>query len=113
MEYDLVSPLNPAPPGGHGKGPRSPLAAWALRPNSCVIPECGLQIDPSRLMCRHDWRLVPKELQDRIWTTWRSGRPQVPSEHRAAVSDAIAAVLACRHHDPVDNASFSRRTWSR
>jgi len=37
--------------------------------------------------------MVPKELRDQVWATWRSGQGALSSEHRAAVRSAVTAVL--------------------
>ena len=56
----------------------------------CPAAGCGNQIDPTRLMCRAHWYLVPRELRDRVWATWRSGTGAQSPEHRAAVLTALA-----------------------
>src|SRR5712692_1936277 len=81
---------------GRGRGPRSQLAALQPRASRCPIPGCGEQIDPTRLMCRRDWYLVPKELRDQVWATWRSGQGAFTREHQAAVLRAISAVQQLR-----------------
>jgi hypothetical protein len=69
----------------------------SLRPASrCPVSRCGNQIDPSRLMCRVHWYLVPKQLRDRVWATWRSGRGAGSAEHQQAVLTAIAASQRAR-----------------
>jgi len=44
-------------------------------------------------MCRSHWYMVPKELRDQVWATWRSGQGAFSSEHREAVRTAVTAVL--------------------
>jgi hypothetical protein len=39
---------------------------------TCVIPNCGEAISPSHLMCQHHWRMVPKQLQTKVWSTWKA-----------------------------------------
>jgi hypothetical protein len=80
-----------AAPSGRGRGPRGQPAALQPRASRCPIPGCGEQIDPTRLMCRRDWYLVPRELRDQVWATWRSGHGAFTSEHQAAVLMAIGA----------------------
>ena len=80
-------------PGGPGRGPRGRLSALH-RGRCCPIPGCGGQIDPSRLMCRRHWYLVPKRLRDHVWATWRSGQGALGPEHEEAVRLAIAACEA-------------------
>jgi hypothetical protein len=80
--------------GGHGRGPRGRLATLYSGARSCPIAGCARQIDPSRLMCRCHWYTVPKELRDRVWSTWRSGQGAYSRAHQDAVSQAISAVMA-------------------
>ena len=80
--------------GGCGRGPRGQLATLSPGINRCPIPRCGSQIDLSRLMCRLHWYLVPKELRDQVWATWRSGQGAFSREHRDAVHKAVIAVLS-------------------
>lgn len=79
--------------GGRGRGPRGQLATLWSGVDWCPIKRCGRQIDPSRLMCRSHWYMVPKELRDQVWATWRSGQGAFSSEHREAVRRAVIAVL--------------------
>jgi hypothetical protein len=76
---------------GRGRGPGSKDTALAQRARRCPIPYCGELIDPSRLMCRTHWHLIPKQLRDRVWATWRSGEEALSSEHLEAVRLAITA----------------------
>jgi hypothetical protein len=78
--------------GGLGRGPRGQLTALWSGTDECSIPRCNGQIDPSRLMCRAHWYMVPKELRDHVWATWRSGQGAFSQEHLDAVRTAVAAV---------------------
>jgi len=85
---------NTAPvPGGTGRGPRGKLSGLAglARSSRCPVPGCHTQIDPSRLMCRRHWYLVPKQIRDSVWATWRSGQGAFSSEHLETVHMAITA----------------------
>ena len=79
--------------GGRGRGPRGQLVTLWSGADWCPIPRCGRQIDPSRLMCRSHWYMVPKRLRDQVWATWRSGQGARSPEHRAAVHRAVIVVL--------------------
>jgi hypothetical protein len=78
--------------GGLGRGPRGQLTTLRSGADHCAVPHCDNQIDPSRLMCRTHWYMVPKNLRDRVWATWRSGQGAFSGEHRDAVRLAVAAV---------------------
>jgi hypothetical protein len=86
-EHRAVTPL----PAGVGRGPGGFRAASS---NRCLVPNCRKRIDQSRLMCRDHWYLVPRQLRDRIWATWRSGDGARSPEHREAVLLAISAASA-------------------
>jgi hypothetical protein len=74
---------------GRGRGPGYPRTHLRARASRCPVPGCGESIDPSRLMCRHDWYLVPKPMRDQVWCTWRSGQGAFSREHQEAVRKAI------------------------
>lgn len=79
-------------PGGRGRGPGGQLVAL-LRAGRWLVPGCRVRIDPSRLMCRSHWYLVPKQLRDQVWATWRSGEGALSPEHQEAVR---LAITVCR-----------------
>ncbi|MGN6796292.1 MAG: hypothetical protein ACTHJW_28220 [Streptosporangiaceae bacterium] len=79
--------------GGLGRGPRGQLTTLQSGTDECPIPGCNGQIDPSRLMCREHWYMVPKELRDQVWATWRSGHGAFSMDHQHAVGVAVAAVV--------------------
>ena len=81
---------------GRGRGPGGPPAGLPLPPGRCPVPGCGDQIDRTRLMCRRDWYLVPKQLPDRVWATWHSGQGAASRGHQQAVLTAIAACRLAR-----------------
>jgi hypothetical protein len=83
-------------PAGRGRGPGGAAAGMRLARGLCPVPGCGHQIDPTRLMCRHDWNQVPKRLRDEVWRTWRSGQEANGRAHEQAVLQAIAAVRLAR-----------------
>lgn len=93
MTCHLAGHQTPASlPKGRGKGPGGQPAGLLLPPpGRCPVPGCGKPIDGTRLMCRRDWNLAPKQLRDQVWSTWRSGRGAASREHQHAVLQAIAA----------------------
>jgi hypothetical protein len=90
-------PAVPPVPGGTGRGPCGPRGRLAGLPRvgrypvRCPVPGCHDQIDASRLMCRRHWYLVPKQIRDRVWATWRSGQGALSKEHLETVRLAIVA----------------------
>ena len=79
--------------GGLGRGPRGQLTTLRSGAGECSIPRCHGHIDPSRLMCRAHWYMVPKDVRDQVWSTWRSGQGAFSREHQDAVRVAVAAVV--------------------
>jgi hypothetical protein len=78
-------------PQGRGKGPGGQPEGLLPPPGRCPVPGCGDPIDVTRLMCRRDWNLLPRQLRDQVWATWRSGRGTASRQHQQAVLEAIAA----------------------
>lgn len=74
-----------SPPAGRGPG---------LDRHRCAASTCQTSVRRDRLMCPPDWRLVPRDVQARIWETWRGGPGVVTPEYQQAVADAISAVKA-------------------
>jgi len=61
----------------------------------CHAKGCSAEVPPSLLMCSHHWRMVPEDLQRRVWRTYRKGQEidKRPSEaYLAAMREAIEAV---------------------
>lgn len=77
-------------PKGRGKGGGQPQGLLPP-PGQCPVRSCGYLIDATRLMCRHDWNLLPKQLRDRVLATWRSGHGAARPEYQRALLEAIAA----------------------
>lgn len=81
-------------PKGPGKGPGGQAQGLLPPPGRCPIPGCGDPIDATRLMCRRDWNLVPRQLRDQVWATWCSGHEAAGRDHQKAVLQAIAVCTA-------------------
>jgi hypothetical protein len=79
---------------GRGRGPGLPLPLARVQSRGCPVPGCDHLIDPSRLMCRRHWYVVPKQLRDQVWATWRSGEGVFSREHQDAVLEAISTAAA-------------------
>jgi hypothetical protein len=86
-------------PAGIGRGP----GGYQVKsPQHCPVPGCSERINPSRLMCRPHWYLVPKPVRDRVWASWRSGSGTGSPAHQHWVRMAIAAA-AGTDQSPADN----------
>lgn len=58
----------------------------------CPADGCTRQVPNHMLMCRPDWCLVPKPLQDAVYRTWDRGAGAGTPAHQAAIDAAIQAV---------------------
>jgi hypothetical protein len=83
-------------PKGRGKGPGGQPRGLLPPPGRCPVAGCGDPIDATRLMCRRDWNILPRQLRDHVWATWDSGHGAARPEHQQAVLQAIAACRAAR-----------------
>lgn len=64
--------------------------------HKCLAKGCEAQLPASRLMCLDHWRLVPREIQDRIWQHYQRGQTlrTASPEWVSAAKDAVRAVAA-------------------
>lgn len=63
--------------------------------HTCHAIGCKKVIPPERLMCGPHWFMVPRNLRDRIWATYRVGQCddwQPSAEYCAAAKAAVRAV---------------------
>ena len=61
----------------------------------CHAKKCKVPVKPELLMCYKHWKMVPKEIQNRVWKYYRPGQcdDKKPSkEWIDAANDAIDAV---------------------
>lgn len=61
----------------------------------CHAANCKTKVPPKLLMCAKHWRMVPKDIQRRVWKTYRPGqeRDKEPSDaYLHAQQSAIAHV---------------------
>jgi hypothetical protein len=97
-------------PSGPGKGPGGALLPLWSGPKRCPVVGCDERIDPSRLMCRRDWYLVPHEIRGRIWATWRSGEaPSASGTRRPSIRQSPLPTLSGRPSATDARASHIRR----
>lgn len=65
--------------------------------HDCAVPGCGRQISLAFLMCPAHWAMVPRALQQRVYSAWRVWQKDFRSTaaaraHRAAKDAAVEAV---------------------
>jgi hypothetical protein len=77
----------------------------------CHAIGCARAVPPKMLMCLPHWRMVPRELQQEVWRTYRPGqeidkRPSV--EYIAVQRRAVAAVTRARLEEDLRRAGKLR-----
>lgn len=62
----------------------------------CHARGCTAACPPEHLMCSRHWRMVPKDLQGRVWSHYRPGQcdDKRPSEAWVRAADAAIAAVA-------------------
>ncbi len=62
----------------------------------CHARGCKVLTDPTMLMCKRHWRMVPLHLQQAVWATYRDGQcdDKNPSEEWHVAADAAIAFVA-------------------
>jgi len=65
-----------------------------MRVHYCHIPGCSKVIKPAMLFCAAHWAMVPKEMQDRVYETYRNGK----CEDRHPTRDWIKAASEARRY---------------
>jgi hypothetical protein len=62
------------------------------QPHHCHRTGCRVTVPPRMFMCREDWRLLPKTMQQRIWATYRPGQETTKDPSPAYLAAARAAI---------------------
>lgn len=68
---------------------------WNVTIHHCHARGCAAPVKPEMLMCLKHWRSVPKNIQRRVWATYRPGQcddMSPSSEWHVAADAAIKAV---------------------
>lgn len=74
--------------------------------HTCHAATCNRAIPPKLFMCARHWRLVPKELQDLVWATYRPGQEidkRPSSDYLVVHQISVAAVAFKEGHDDAAN----------
>jgi hypothetical protein len=88
----------------HSRRLRIPFSTPATTPpddplthtHICAAIGCGKKVRPGFLMCYRHWHAVPRNIQFKVWNTWRAlneaKTPEAISAYRAARDAAIASL---------------------
>lgn len=68
------------------------------REHTCHYPSCTRQVPPAKMCCAPHWKLLPRELQQRIWLTFRPGQEVTFTPSREYLAAARAAEEFFREH---------------
>lgn len=60
----------------------------------CHARNCKVAVPPRMLMCKPHWYMVPKELRDRVWATYRPGQEVTKDPSREYLDASMAAINA-------------------
>lgn len=60
----------------------------------CHARGCKTPVPPRMLMCAPHWRRVPKDLQARVWATYREGQEIRKDPSRVYLAAAEAAIAS-------------------
>lgn len=63
----------------------------------CHAKGCNVPVPPKMLMCLRHWRMVPCEIQRRVWAHYRPGQEidkQPTAKYLEVMTEAIEAVAA-------------------
>ena len=66
--------------------------------NKCPVPRCEQSRKYDQVMCRDHWLMVPHDMQQEIWSSWRNrnryyvSRAAFNKDHLALVARAVKAV---------------------
>lgn len=68
----------------------------------CHWPGCERKVPAAFWGCRKHWAMLPRQLQNRIWATYRPGQEitKTPSREYVEVARAVQAWIADRPIDP-------------
>lgn len=77
----------------------------------CHAEGCDVQVEPSLLMCRRHWYMVPPRLRCHVWAEYRRGQEQTknPSLRYLAVAHAAVALVAYAEGTKSSNAELVER----
>lgn len=69
-------------------------------PHMCHWPDCPTPVPPAMWGCKKHWFMLPKQLRDRIWATYRPGQEitKDPSDEYMAAALSVQRWIRDRKH---------------
>lgn len=71
-------------------------------PHTCHATACEKRVPPSMWGCKRHWFMVPKQIRDRVWATYRPGQEDDWKPTRAYLEAAKAAVVAVAEREGLE-----------
>lgn len=70
------------------------------RNHHCHWPGCEAQVPPAKWGCLRHWKLLPKNLRDQIWATFRPGQEKnyTPSREYVQVAQKVQTWIRAEYH---------------
>lgn len=72
------------------------------RGHHCHWPGCTRKVPPALWGCKQHWYLLPRDLRDRIWKSFRPGQEdaKTPSREYVEAAKAVQAWIEANHPTP-------------
>lgn len=71
--------------------------------HECHATACNKHIPPQMFMCKFHWFLLPKNLRDKIWNTYRSGQCDdwnISKEYSEAAKEYVRYIAKREGREP-------------
>lgn len=71
------------------------------RQHTCHAMGCDEHVPPAMFMCRRHWFMVPKDMRNEIWRTYRPGQESTYRPSAAYIAASTTAVNWLADHEGV------------
>lgn len=76
---------------------RNEVAKGQTRDHECHAKGCKKQVPPALLMCAKHWKMVPKDIQRRIWEHYQPGQERFEKRPTKAYFEAFREAVDAVH----------------
>lgn len=76
--------------------------------HTCHAAGCSVHTPPQMLMCKRHWFMVPREIRNRVWSTYRDGQCDDWDITNAYANAARAAVRAVAERENRTEAEIAK-----
>lgn len=67
--------------------------------HTCHAIGCSVDVPEKHLMCMRHWFMVPKNIREQVWATYRPGQEKEKNPTQAWMSGAKAAIQSVRQQE--------------